>query len=264
MRDPNDDWIKIGAVKGFIDGSPGSSTALFFEPYTQDPSVSGLAVVDYKTMRESIGRADKAGFQVAIHTIGDKANSDLLDMYAEVIRENGPRDRRFRIEHAQHIRPGDFKRFAELGVIASMQPYHAIDDGRFAEKRIGYERCKATYAFHSFLENGARLAFGSDWPVAPLEVIPGITAAVTRRTLDGKNPDGWFPEQKISVEQAVDAYTLSAAYSQFQEMLKGSITPGKFADLTVLSDDIFTVPSEEIEKAEVLFTIVNGKIVYKK
>lgn len=264
VRDPNDDWIKIGGVKGFIDGSPGSSTALFFEPYTQDPSVSGLAVVDYKTMRESIGRADKAGFQVAIHTIGDKANSDLLDMYAEVIRENGPRDRRFRIEHAQHIRPGDFKRFAELGVIASMQPYHAIDDGRFAEKRIGYERCKATYAFHSFLENGARLAFGSDWPVAPLEVIPGITAAVTRRTLDGKNPDGWFPEQKISVEQAVDAYTLSAAYSQFQEMLKGSITPGKFADLTVLSDDIFTVPSEEIEKAEVLFTIVNGKIVYKK
>jgi len=264
VRDPNDVWINIGGVKGFMDGSLGSSTALFFEPYTQDPSTCGLAVVDYATMKEYILRADKAGFQVTIHAIGDKANSDLLEMYDAVIQENGPRDRRFRIEHAQHIRPGDFKRFAELGVIASMQPYHAIDDGRFAEKRIGYERCKGTYAFHSFLENGAGLAFGSDWPVAPLEAIPGIYAAVTRRTLDDKNPDGWFPEQKITVEQAVEAYTLSAAYAQFQEHIKGSITLAKLADLVVLSDDIFSIPPEEIENTEVLYTIINGKVVYKK
>jgi len=263
VRDPDDVWINIGGVKGFLDGSLGSSTALFFEPYTQDPSTCGLAVIDYKIMKEYIRKADKAGFQITIHAIGDKANSDLLEMYDAVIRENGPRDRRFRIEHAQHIRPGDFKRFAELGVIASMQPYHAIDDGRFAEKRIGYERCKGTYAFHSFLENRTCLAFGSDWPVAPLEVIPGIYAAVTRRTLDNKNPDGWFPEQKISVEQAVEAYTLSAAYAQFQEHIKGSITPGKLADLAVLSDDIFSISPEKIEAAKVLYTIVNGKIVYK-
>jgi len=263
-RNFNNNWIAVGGVKAFLDGSLGSSTAMFFEPYTQDPSTSGLYVVDPDVLKKQMIEADKAGLQLAIHSIGDKANSDLLDMFAEVIKENGPRDRRFRVEHAQHIHPKDFKRFAELGVIASMQPYHAIDDGRFAEKRIGYERCKTTYAFNSFLENGVIMAFGSDWTVAPLDAILGIYAAVTRRTLDDANPGGWFPEQKITVEQAVEAYTLTAAYASFQENIKGSITPGKLADMVVLSHDILTIPPEEIENTEVLFTIINGNVVYEK
>jgi predicted amidohydrolase YtcJ len=263
-RNFGNEWISIGGVKGFMDGSLGSSTAMFFEPYTQDPSTSGLFVVDRETMKKRILEADKAGLQVAIHSIGDKSNHEMLSIFSEVIKENGPRDRRFRIEHAQHMLPDDYKRFTELGVIASMQPYHAIDDGRFAEKRIGYERCKQTYAFNSFLRNKAILAFGSDWPVAPLEAIVGIYAAVTRRTLDDKNPGGWFPEQKITVEQAIEAFTLTAAYAQFQEDIKGSITVGKLADMVVLSEDILTIPPEKIEKVEVLYTIVNGKIVYQK
>lgn len=264
QRNFNNNWIAIGGVKAFLDGSLGSSTAMFFEPYTQDPSTSGLYVVDPGVLKKQMLEADKAGLQLAIHSIGDKANSDLLDMFAEVIKENGPRDRRFRVEHAQHIHPKDFKRFAELGVIASMQPYHAIDDGRFAEKRIGYERCKTTYAFHSMLENDVIMAFGSDWTVAPLDAILGIYAAVTRRTLDDANPGGWFPEQKITVEQAVEAYTLTPAYASFQENIKGSITPGKLADMVVLSHNILTIPPEEIEKTEVLYTIVNGNVVYEK
>lgn len=262
QRNFNNDWIAVGGVKAFLDGSLGSSTAMFFEPYTQDPSTSGLYVVDPDALKKQIIEADKAGLQMAIHSIGDRANSDLLDMFAEVIKENGPRDRRFRVEHAQHIHPKDFERFAELGVIASMQPYHAIDDGRFAEKRIGYERCKTTYAFNSMLENNVIMAFGSDWTVAPLNAILGIYAAVTRRTLDDANPGGWFPEQKITVEQAVEAYTLTSAYASFQENIKGSITPGKLADMVVLSDDILTIPPEEIKDTVILYTIVNGNIVY--
>jgi predicted amidohydrolase YtcJ len=247
-----------------MDGSLGSSTAMFFEPYTQDPSTSGLFVVDREVMKRRILEADKAGLQVAVHSIGDKSNHDMLTIFSEVIKENGPRDRRFRIEHAQHMHPDDYKRFAELGVIASMQPYQAIDDGRFAEKRIGNERCKQTFAFNSFLRNKAILAFGSDWPVAPLEAIVGIYAAVTRRTLDDKNPGGWFPEQKITVEQAIRAFTLTAAYAQFQEDIKGSITVGKLADMVVLSEDILSMPPEKIETVEILYTIVDGKIVYQK
>lgn len=260
----NNHWIKMGGLKEYVDGSLGSSTALFFEPYVQDPSTSGVYTTRPAVLKRNILEADRAGLHLAIHAIGDRANSELLNLFAETIKTNGPGDRRFRIEHAQHIHPKDFERFAELGVIACVQPYHAIDDGRWAEKRIGRERCETTYPFRTFLDSGVKMCFGSDWTVAPLNPILGIDAAVTRRTTDGANPDGWFPEQKISVEEAIEAYTLTSAYASFEDHLKGSITPGKLADLVVLSQDILTISVNDIPDAEVLYTIVGGKVVYSK
>lgn len=258
------EWLKIGGLKGFVDGSLGSSTALFYEPYVQDASTRGIFVNDPQTLRRTIIAADSAGLHIAVHAIGDSANAYLLEVFAEAIEANGGTDHRFRIEHAQHIHPNDFTRFADLGVIACVQPYHAIDDGRWAEQRIGHERCKTTYPFRSFLDNGVKMTFGSDWTVAPLDPILGIDAAVTRRTIDGANPDGWFPEQKISVEEAIEAYTLSAAFAAFDEDIKGSITPGKLADMVVLSQDILTIPANAIVNTEVLYTIVGGKVVFEK
>jgi predicted amidohydrolase YtcJ len=216
-------------------------------------------------LREDIEAADAAGLAVAIHAIGDRGNAEMLDLFAEVAKKNGPRDRRFRIEHAQHLRPQDYRRFAELNVIASMQPYHIIDDGRWAEGRIGTKRCASSYACRSLLDAGAKLAFGSDWSVAPLSPLLGIDAAVNRRTLDGKHPGGWFPEQKIRVEEAIEAYTLTAAYAAFQEKDRGSLEPGKLADLVVLSRDILA-PAERdrIAETEVLLTMVGGRVVYEK
>ncbi|MFW6161035.1 MAG: amidohydrolase [Acidobacteriota bacterium] len=260
----NKNWIAVGGVKAFLDGSLGSSTALFFEPYDQDPSSSGIFVVNPDELKKQMMEADKAGLQLAVHSIGDRANSALLDMFEHIIKENGPRDRRLRIEHAQHLQSADFQRFNKLNVIASVQPYHAIDDARFAEKRIGLKRCETTYAFHSFLENDVIMAFGSDWTVAPLDVLWGIYAAVTRKPLDGSHPEGWFPEQKISVEQAIRAYTYNPAYASFQEDIKGTISSGKLADIVVLSRDILTISPEEIKETEILYTITNGQIVYKK
>lgn len=258
------EWLKIGGLKGFVDGSLGSSTALFYEPYVQDASTRGIFVNDPQTLRRTIIAADSSGLHIAVHAIGDSANAYLLEVFAEAIEANGGTDHRFRIEHAQHIHPNDFTRFADLGVIACVQPYHAIDDGRWAEQRIGHERCKTTYPFRSFLDNGVKMTFGSDWTVAPLDPILGIDAAVTRRTIDGANPDGWFPEQKISVEEAIEAYTLSAAFAAFDEEIKGSITPGKLADMVVLSQDILTIPANAIVNTEVLYTIVGGKVVFEK
>lgn len=261
-----DEWIRIGSLKAFADGSLGSSTALFFEPFTSDPGTHGLAmdvVTDGRLEKWATG-ADKAGLQLSIHAIGDSANSLMLDLFDKIIKTNPPWDRRFRIEHAQHIHPRDFRRFAELGVIASVQPYHAIDDGRWAEKRIGHERCKTTYPFRSFLDNGVKLSFGSDWTVAPLNPLTGIYAAVTRRTTDGANPNGWFPEQKISVQEAIEAYTINNAYASFEEKEKGSISPGKLADLVVLSDNILSIDPVRIENVQVEMTMVRGKIVYTR
>lgn len=262
FRDQN--WIKIGGLKEYVDGSLGSSTALFFEPYVQDPSTRGVYTTQPAELKRNILEADRAGLHLAIHAIGDSANSVLLDIFDEAIQKNGPRDRRFRVEHAQHIHPQDFKRYADLGVIACVQPYHAIDDGRWAEKRIGHERCKTTYAFRTFLDSGVKLSFGSDWTVAPLDPILGIDAAVTRRTTDGANPDGWFPEQKITVEEAIEAYTLTSAFAAFDEDIKGSISPGKLADLVVLSQDLLTIDPNAIPETEVLYTIVGGKVVFAK
>jgi predicted amidohydrolase YtcJ len=260
-----DDWVKIGGVKGFVDGSLGSSTAKMFEPFVNEPGSTGVYVTPLNKLREYILGADKAGLSVALHAIGDRANAELLDIYAEVASLNGPRERRFRIEHAQHLRPEDYRRFHDLGVIASMQPYHVIDDGRWAEGRIGGKRCASSYAFRSLLDAGSRLAFGSDWSVAPISALLGIDAAVNRRTLDNKNPLGWFPEQKITVAEAIEAYTLGSAYAGFQEKDRGSLEPGKLADLVVLSRDILADSERDhIADTAVLMTMVGGKVVYEK
>ena len=274
--------LRIGGLKGYADGSLGSSTALLFQPYLDAPRTSGLAAEDMipvSKMQERIVAADAAGLQVAIHAIGDKANKTVLDLYEEAERRNGPRDRRFRIEHAQHIRAQDIPRFAALHVIASMQPIHLADDGRWAEKRVGPDVIRGTYAFRSLLDSGATLAFGSDWPVAPMVPLAGIEAAVTRRTLDGKHPDGWVPEQKIGVEEAVRALTVGSAYASFEEKIKGSIEPGKLADMVVISADIFQIVPERIAPertapdriapaaigdARVDLTIFDGRVVYER
>jgi predicted amidohydrolase YtcJ len=257
--------LHIGALKGFADGSLGSTTALFFEPYLDAPNTAGLAnseMIPASKMQTHILDADRAGLQIAVHAIGDKANHMVLGMYEEAERQNGARDRRFRIEHAQHLRMEDIPRFGKLHVIASMQPYHCIDDGRWAEKRIGPERAKGTYAFRSLLDSGAVLAFGSDWDVAPMQPLMGIYAAATRRTLDGKHPNGWAPEQKITVAEAIRAYTMGSAYASFDDKIKGSIEPGKLADMVVVSDDILRIPAVEIEKTRVETTVFDGKVIY--
>ncbi|OGD37526.1 MAG: amidohydrolase [Candidatus Aminicenantes bacterium RBG_19FT_COMBO_58_17] len=259
------DFLKIGGLKGFVDGSLGSSTALFFEPYTDDPKGLGLFhpdMIPEGIMEQRIRAADAAGLQVAVHAIGDRANAVLLDIFEKVITQNGPRDRRWRIEHVQHLRPEDMERMARLRIIASVQPYHAIDDGRWAEQKIGPERCRTTYAFRSLLDKGVRLAAGSDWTVAPLDPLAGIYAAVTRRTTDGKHPGGWYPEQKISLEQALRAYTTDGAYAEFAELSKGTIKEGFLADLVVLNRNIFRIPAEEIAEARVQTTVVGGRIVF--
>jgi predicted amidohydrolase YtcJ len=259
-----DHWLRLGGLKAFMDGSLGSTTALFFEPFTDAPNTRGLmleANTPEGKLKETMKEADLAGLQCSIHAIGDRANNLLLNYFAAIEKENGKRDRRFRIEHAQHLLPSDIARFAQLGVIASMQPYHAADDGRWAEKRIGRERIKTTYAFRSLLDAGAVLTFGSDWFVAPLSPISGIHAAVTRQTIDGKNPQGWVPEQKISVEEALRAYTSAGAYAEFAENDKGTLEAGKLADLVVLSQDLFKINPHDIEKTKVVYTIVGGRLV---
>lgn len=260
------EMLRVGGLKGFADGSLGSTTALFYEPYRDAPATSGIAsdeMYPEGSMLKRVHDADRAGLQILIHAIGDRANDLILSIFEQVERENGARDRRFRVEHAQHLRAQDIARFARDKVIASMQPYHAIDDGRWAEKRIGKDRAKTTYAFRTLLDAGVMLAFGSDWTVAPLDPILSIYGAVTRRTIDGKNPKGWIPEQKISVEEAVRAYTAGSAYAEFQDQVKGTVTPGKLADLVMLSDNIFKIESKEIEKVKVLMTIVDGRVVYE-
>jgi predicted amidohydrolase YtcJ len=259
-----DSWVSRGGVKGFVDGSLGSHTAAFIEPYSDLTTDSGLFVNSKEDLYRWISESDKAGLQVVIHAIGDRAINFLLNTYERVAGENGERDRRFRIEHSQHIAPGDIKRYAELKVIASMQPYHAIDDGRWAEEYIGPERMKTTYAFRSLIDSGATVAFGSDWFVAPATPLEGIYGAVTRRTLDGKNPDGWVPEQKITVEEALKAYTINAAYASFEEDLKGTLEPGKLADFVVLDRDITAIDPMEIWDMKVRQTWVGGKKVFER
>jgi predicted amidohydrolase YtcJ len=257
--------LRIGAVKAFADGSLGSRTAYFFEPFSDEPGNHGLLGEEMQPlslMHDRMMKADAAGLQICTHAIGDQAISIVLDLYADLVKAHGETDRRLRIEHAQHMAAKDFDRFAKLNVIASVQPYQAIDDGRWAESYIGHDRASRTYAFRTFLNHRVLLAFGTDWDVAPLNPILTIYAAVTRATLDGKNPDGWFPEQKLTVTEAVEAYTMGSAYAEFQENAKGSITPGKLADMVVLSDDIFSVDPAKIRDAKVLKTIVGGKVIW--
>jgi predicted amidohydrolase YtcJ len=258
-------YLRLGAVKGYADGSLGSRTAYMFEPFVDDPGNRGLLSDEMHpptAMRERLMQADAAGLQLRVHAIGDRAISMMLDIFGDIEKEHGYHDQRFAIEHAQHMAEKDFDRFAKLHVIASMQPYHAIDDGRWAEKRLGHDRARFSYAWRSFLDHVVTLAFGTDWPVAPLNPMLGLYAAVTRATLDGKNPDGWIPEEKITLPEAVEAYTLGSAFAEFQEHEKGSVAPGKLADLVILSDNIFDLKPETIRNVKVETTIVAGKVIY--
>jgi predicted amidohydrolase YtcJ len=257
-----DDVLWIGGVKGYMDGSLGSGTALFYQPYADDPKTVGVLRTPEDSLRAWIGAADSAGLQVAVHAIGERANGLLLDIYDSLARAHGPRDRRFRVEHAQHLRPVDVPRFGRGGIIASMQPAHLIDDANWAGKRLGPDRIKHSYVFRSLLASGAPLAFGSDWSVAPMDPILGIYAAVTRRSADGKNPGGWIPEQKISVEEALRAYTAGGAYGVFAEGRRGRVIPGYLADLVLLDRDLTRIPPEEIAQVKVTTTIMGGKVVF--
>ena len=263
----SNDKLRLGAVKSFSDGSLGSGTAWFCEPYTDAPESCGLPsdeMSDPEQMYENIRQADASGLQIAIHAIGDRANSVVLDFFERLASENGKRDRRARIEHAQHLRPSDFERFARSGTIASVQPYHCIDDGRWAGKRVGSQRAKSTYAFRSLIDAGAVVAIGTDWSVAPMNPLLTIDAAVTRRTLDGRHPDGWVPKEKLTVAEAIHGYTVQGAYASGEEQIKGSLEPGKLADIVILSDDIFAIDPVDIQQAKVDMTIFDGKVIYER
>lgn len=259
--------LHFGGLKSFADGGLGAGTAWMMQPYANNPKNSGLAsdeLQDPAAMYADMLGGDRAHLQLITHAIGDRANHTILDMYQRVEQADGPRDRRMRIEHAQHLLPSDIPRFAQLHVIASMQPYHAIDDGRWAEKLIGAQRAQTSYAWRSLLDSGAVLAFGSDWPVSPMSPLMGIYAAATRRTLDGKNPGGWIPAEKITVQEAIHAYTLGSAYAEFEDTIKGSIQPGKLADFVVLSDDILSIEPAQIRNTRVELTVLGGQVVYQR
>jgi predicted amidohydrolase YtcJ len=259
-----DDRLWWGGLKAFVDGSLGSTTAWFYAPYDDDPSTSGFMTSDPEELRRWILGADAAGLHVIVHAIGDAANDWLLDVFQEAGEANGPRDRRFRIEHAQHLTPAAIPRFAELGVIASMQPYHAADDGRWAGKRIGPSRIRTTYAFRALEDAGATLAFGSDWTVAPIDPILGLDAAVTRRTIDGANPGGWVPEQRVTLEETLRAYTAGSARAGYADDRLGRIAPGMLADLVVLDRDIFQEEPDALVATRVDVTVVDGEVLYRR
>ncbi|MGB5850373.1 MAG: amidohydrolase [Ignavibacteriaceae bacterium] len=260
-----DEYIRRGGLKGYADGSLGAKTAWFFEPYENDTTYGlPMDIISNGELSDWAFDADKNHLQLCVHAIGDKANNYMLNLYESIKKDNSKWDRRFRVEHAQHLIPDDVKRFKEIDVIASVQPYHAIDDGVWVRNRIGEEREKMTHMYKSYLDNNVVIAFGTDWPVAPLNPMYGLYAAVTRRTVDGKNPDGWIPEQKITIEEAIKAYTLDAAYASFEDNIKGSIEVGKFADMVVLSDDILTIDPIKIWDVKVEITVFDGEIVYEK
>lgn len=253
-----------GGLKAFVDGSLGSTTAWFYDPYDDEPETSGLMTTDTAQLRGWVRSADAAGLHVIVHAIGDRANDWLLDAFRDAAAENGPRDRRFRIEHAQHLSREAIGRFSEQSVIASMQPYHAADDGRWAVRRIGAERIRTTYAFRSLIDAGATLAFGSDWTVAPLDPVLGIDAAVTRRTIDGANPQGWVPEERITLEETLRAYTTNAARAGFIDHEVGVVANGMLADLVVLSDDIFGLDPHALAEVRVDLTLVGGEVAFER
>jgi predicted amidohydrolase YtcJ len=259
-----DAMLRWGALKGFVDGSLGSTTAWFYDPYLDEPNTSGLNVTDTNDLKSWVKSADSAGLQVAVHAIGDRANDFILTVFESAQKVNGNRDRRFRVEHAQHLTPSAMDRFKQLSVIPSMQPYHVVDDGCFAGKRLEDRRLQGTYAFKSLVDKGIPVTFGSDWTVAPLNPILGIYAAVTRRTSDGKNPAGWYPAQKLTVEQALKCYTANNAYAGFQENIVGKLKKGMLADFVVIDQDLFSIAPEKIKDAEIVLTVINGKVVYKK
>ncbi len=258
-----DDWLRIGGIKLFADGAMGSGTAAFFAPYADDPSTSGLLIQPPEVLEKLMFEADAAGFQLTVHAIGDRANAVVLDILEKLQRERGVRDRRPRIEHAQVVRAEDKARFKALGAIASIQPSHCIDDMRWAEKRIGPERVKISYNFKSFVAAGARVAFGTDWFVEPLNPMIGLYAAVTRQFPDGTPAGGWFPDERLTLAQAVEFYTAGSAYAEFAESRKGRLKAGYLADFVILSTPIFDVPPREILATTPIMTVVGGRVVYE-
>jgi hypothetical protein len=261
---PEGNWIRFGYLKGFIDGTLGSGTMMVFEPFLDDPANTGLPQMSYEELERRILASDKMGFQIGIHSIGPKANRWILDAFEKARQVNGKRDSRHRSEHAQILTDQDIPRFAQLGVIASMQPTHCITDKRFCEKRIGPERSKGAYAWRRLLNAGAKLAFGTDYEVEPLDPMEGLYAAVTRKDRAGEPGDGWFPDQKLTMEEAIELYTLGSAYAQFMENRKGMIRNGYLADLAIMKDDLLTLPPDQIMKAKVDYTIAGGKIVFQR
>jgi predicted amidohydrolase YtcJ len=255
-------WIRFGYLKAFADGSMGSGTALMFEPFSDVPTSSGLAMWPYEELEKMVIAADKAGFQIGIHAIGDKANNWALNAFEKAEQVNGKHDNRHRIEHAQTLRNSDIPRFAQIGVIPSMQPTHCITDKRFYEKRVGIERCKEAYAWRSLINAGSVLAFGTDYQVEPLNPIEGLYASVTRKDRLGEPGNGWFPEQKLSMEEAIKYYTYGSAYAQFMDNRKGILRKGYLADIVIVDKDLLTIPENEIMKTKVDYTIVGGKVVY--
>ena len=259
-----DEWIRLGALKILSDGSMGSGTAAFFDPYTDDPKTSGLLLYPVPELERLIREADAAGFQLAVHAIGDRANSLVLDAFEKAAAVNPARERRFRIEHAQVVRKADLARYRRLGVIASIQPSHGIDDMRWAERRIGRERSRDAYNVRSFTEAGIPVAFGTDWFVEPLDPRLGLYAAVTRERPEGGPPAGWVPEEKIALEDALDLYTRGSAYAEFAEKEKGTLDPGMLADLVVFAADLFRIPAREILTTPVDFTVAGGRVVFDR
>ncbi|MCK4931138.1 MAG: amidohydrolase [Candidatus Aminicenantes bacterium] len=261
---PKDNWIRFGYLKVFIDGTLGSGTALMFEPFEDDPSTSGLPMMPYEKYEELIVAADAMGFQTGTHAIGTKGNHWVLNAVEKAMEVNGRRDHRHRSEHAQILISDDIPRFAEFGVIASMQPTHCITDKRFAEKRIGFERCKGAYAWQRLLDAGVNVAFGTDWPVEPIDPLEGLYAAVTRKDRAGEEGEGWFPDQKLSKEKAIELYTWGAAYAEFMEDRKGKIKVGYLGDMVIFNNDLMTIPPEEIMSSKVDYTIVGGNVVFQR
>ena len=257
-------WIRFGYLKGYIDGTLGSGTALFFDPYIDAPGKTGLPQMPYEEFEKMVVGLDKAGFQIGIHAIGDRANHWTLNAYEKAQELNDNRDSRHRIEHAQVLHSDDIARFATLGVIASMQPTHCITDKRFAEKRIGPERCQGAYAWQRLLDAGATIAFGTDYPVEPICPLEGLYAAVTRKDRAGEPGEGWFPDQKLVMEEAIELYTLGSAYAEFMEDRKGMIKEGYLGDVVIFNSDLMTIPHEQIMSAKVDYTILGGKVVYKR
>jgi hypothetical protein len=257
--------VKVGFLKAFIDGTLGSGTALMFEPFADAPGKTGLAQYPEEKFYQLVEKAQQNGYQIGVHAIGDKAVNWVLNAVERAEQKYGNKNLRHRIEHAQVIIPSDVKRFKKLGVIASMQPTHCTTDMRFCEKRIGLDRSKNAYIWKTLIDNGAWLAFGSDWPVEPLDPLRGLYSAVTRKNIEFDYPEGgWFPEQRLTLAEAIKDFTLGPAFASFEENIKGSLEVGKLADLVVLSKDLFTIPPKEILTAEVLYTILGGKIVYEK
>ncbi len=259
-----DPWLKTGALKAFTDGAMGPRTAALLAPFSDDPSTSGMLIHEPVKLRAMAIERDKAGFQLAFHAIGDRANRLALDVFEAVAQVNGPRDRRDRIEHAQLVAPQDFSRFASLKVIASMQPSHETTDMRWTEGRVGPERAKGSYAWATMLRNGVRLAFGTDYDVEPISPMRGLYACVTRELPEGGPKGGWQPQEKISSENCIRAYTSGSAYAEFEEGKKGELKAGEYADFLILSNDLTKVPPSEYVKTRVLQTVVGGRTVYQE